>query len=332
MGTYREARQTGARLDHLTCRGFMRLVVPGVTAAIVAATIVYRAPSASASQRTVPAASESFAVGMLRVDHFGSAGRTPIIFIPALFCGASQWQREISALSDRYDVYALTLPGFDGRARDPGGDLMNRAVADISALIKSRHLDRPILVGHSLGGTLAILFASQRSAEIRGVVAAEGGYPVGNTVAEREGSVARSTAPYRNIDRATFGDSLRAHMLQYVITKKSDVDSVQLAASRSDPAAVVDWLSAALLLDLTPELYQIQNPLTEIVPYDTTVDPYVGFPSLAAKNAAYQKFLAHAPRASLVMIDHARHFVMIDQPEAFDRALYAAIEADAKGS
>jgi hypothetical protein len=29
-----------------------------------------------------------------------------------------------------------------------------------------------------------------------------------------------------------------------------------------------------------------------------------------------------------VMIDHARHFVMIDQPRLFDRALYAAIEAD----
>ena len=33
-----------------------------------------------------------------------------------------------------------------------------------------------------------------------------------------------------------------------------------------------------------------------------------------------------------VRIDQARHFVMIDQPEKFDSALYAAIEADAKGS
>ncbi|HEV7705014.1 MAG TPA: alpha/beta hydrolase [Gemmatimonadaceae bacterium] len=310
----------------------MRLVVSVVSAVAIVVTAVSHVPSAFATQRAIPSATETFEVGMLRVERFGSAGRTPIIFIPALFCGASQWQREISVLSNRYDVYAITLPGFDGRARDTGGDLMSRAVADISTLIKSRHLDRPILVGHSLGGTIAILFASQHSGDIRGVIAAEGGYPAGATQAERERSVAASTAPYRNIDRTAFGDSLRAHMLQYVITKKSDVDSVQRTAARSDPAAVVDWLSAALSLDLTPQLYHIGNPLTEIVPFDTTVDPYVGFASLAAKTAAYQKFLARAPRASLVMIDHARHFVMIDQPEKFDRALYAAIEADAKGS
>ena len=297
-----------------------------VSAAIVAATGVSAAPSVVAKHKATPNSIETFSVGMLRVEHFGTTGRTPIIFIPALFCGASQWQREISALSSRYDVYALTLPGFDGRARDPGGDLMNRAVADISTLIQSRHLDRPILVGHSLGGTLAILFASKHSGEVRGVVSAEGGYPAGATLADREKSVAASTAPYRNIDRSAFGDSLRAHMLQFVITKKSDVDSVQLAAARSDPAAVVDWLSAALLLDLSTQLASDASPLTEIVPFDSTVDPYVGFASEAAKKAAYEKFLSHAPRASLVMIEHSRHFVMIDQPEAFDRALYAAVE------
>jgi len=310
----------------------MRLLVSMASASIAMATGVHAVPSVVAEHSATPVSSETFTVGMLRVDHFGTAGRPPIIFIPALFCGASQWQREISALSSRYDIYALTLPGFDGRSRDPGGDLMNRAVADISSLIQSKHLDRPILVGHSLGGTLAILFASKHSADVRGVVAAEGGYPAGATLADREKSVAASTAPYRNIDRAAFGDSLRAHMLQYVITKKSDVDSVQLTAARSDPAAVVDWLSAALLLDLSTQLASVASPLTEIVPFDTTVDPYVGFASLAAKTAAYQKFLAHAPRATLVMIDHSRHFVMIDQPDPFDRALYAAIDADAKGS
>ena len=308
----------------------MRFVILAVGVAIAGVTPVFPPPSAAALQPASSVAAESFFVGMLRVEHSGTAGRPPLIFIPALFCGASQWQREISALSTRYDIYALTLPGFDGRSRDPGGDLMNRAVADISSLIRSRHLDRPVLVGHSLGGTLAILFATQHSAEVRGVVAAEGGYPAGETNAERERSVEASTAPYRNIDRAALGDSLRAHMLQYIITRKSDVDSVQRVAARSDPTAVVDWLSAALLLDLSTELHRIESPLTEIVPFDSTIDPYVGFASKAAKTAAYEKFLAHASRTSLVMIDHSRHFVMIDQPEAFDRALYAAIEADAK--
>jgi pimeloyl-ACP methyl ester carboxylesterase len=301
------------------------------TGALAVAFVLASASVTSASPRAPAIATRStdtFNVGMLRVEHYGRAGRPPIIFIPALFCGASQWQREIAALGDRYDIYALTLPGFDGRPRDAGGNLMDRATADISTLIQTRHLDHPILVGHSLGGTLAILFATHRSNEVRGVIAVEGGYPLAPTAEQRAERVRQATTPYRGIDRRTLGDSLRTHMLQYVITRKSDVDSVEAIAARSDPVAVVDWMREALQLDLTAQLKRITVPLTEIVPFDQNIDPYQGFASLDAKRTQYRAFLSHAKRGSLVMIDHSRHFVMIDQPQAFDRALYAAIDGD----
>jgi pimeloyl-ACP methyl ester carboxylesterase len=298
------------------------------TSALAAAFAFVGARTPSASPRAPAGAaqpSDAFDVGMLRVEHHGSAGRPPIIFIPALLCGASQWQREIAALGDRYDIYALTLPGFEGRPRGAGGHLMDRAAADISTLIKSRHLDHPILIGHSLGGTLAILFATHRSNEVRGVIAVEGGYPLAPTAEQREERVRQATAPYRGVVQRALGDSLRARMLQYVITRKSDVDSVEAIAARSDPVAVVDWMSEALQLDLTRQLEQITVPLTEIVPFDESIDPYQGDSSLTAKSARYRAFLNHAKRGSLVMIDHSRHFVMIDQPQAFDGALYTAI-------
>ena len=299
--------------------------------ALVAA-FAYLGPGVPAAPPPIPTtarSTEAFSVGMLRVEHYGKTGAPAIIFIPALFCGASQWQREITALADRYDIYALTLPGFDGRPRDDGGNLMKRATADISTLIERRHLDHPILVGHSLGGTLAIFFAEHRSSALRGVVVVEGGYPVASTAEERDARVQQATAPYRGIDRRALGDSLREHMLQYVITRKAAVDSVEAIAARSDPAAVVEWMSDALRLDLTPELAKVTVPLTEIVPFDKDIDPYQGFSSLSAKSDRYRAFLSHAPHGSLKMIDHSRHFVMIDQPKAFDRALYAAIDAQA---
>jgi pimeloyl-ACP methyl ester carboxylesterase len=269
---------------------------------------------------------ETFDIGMLRVEHFGSPGHTPIIFIPALFCGSWQWQREIAALSDKYDIYALTLPGFDGRPRDTGSDLMDRAASDISALIRTRNIDHPIIVGHSLGGTLAILFGENHPREARSIIAVEGGYPIAPTLAAREQRVNASTAPYIGLDSSAFGSALRTNMLQYVITSRTDIDSMERLAARSDPAAVVQWMRAALVLDLTPQLQNVTVPLTEIVPFDSTIDPYQGFASEAAKHAAYLTWLAHVQNSSVIMIDHSRHFVMLDQPAAFDRILFARIE------
>ena len=286
-----------------------------------------RVTGAMSTNVVIPNIDETFEVGMLRVEHRGIPGGTPIIFIPALFCGSWQWERQIAALSDRYDIYALTLPGFDGRPRDTGGKLMDRAVSDLSELIRSRHLNRPILVGHSLGGTLAILFAETHPSQPGAVVVADGGYPVAPTAALREQQAKGSTAPYLGLHSgAAFGAVLRKNMLQYVITNKVDIDSMERRASRTDPGAMVEWMRAALLLDLTPGLRSIRVPLTEIVPSDSVIDPYRGFSTEQAKRAAYESWVSHAPHGSVVMIPQSRHFVMLDQPTEFDRALYAAIE------
>lgn len=283
----------------------------------------------SVPSRATPVA-EAFDVGMLHVERFGRKGREAVIFIPALACGSWQWNREIDSLANRYDVYAVTLPGFDGRPFAAAGDsapssLMQHATADLSRLIRERHLARPIIVGHSLGGTLAVLFGATHADEPGAIIAVEGGYPVAPTPGERATRVEASAAPYDSATSSTLASVLRARMLRYVITSPTDVDSVAKYASRSDPAAIAAWLRAALSLDLTGRLSAITAPLLEIVPFDSTIDPYQGFASRAAKAEAYTAWLAHAPHGSLRMIAPSRHFVMFDRPGQFDDLLLTAI-------
>ena len=279
---------------------------------------------ASVAQRHV-APSAVFHSGILQVERFGVDGRRPLIFVPALFCGSWEWNAQINALSNDYAVFVVTLPGFDGRPMVSGDALMERAARGLHLLIETKHLKRPIVIGHSLGGTLAVFFAERYPNDAAGIVTVEGGYPVAPTQALRDARVAQTVKPFEGIPKSELGAALRKNMLRYTITSASDVDTVERLAARSDPEAIVAWLRAALTLDLTPALSSISVPFTAIVPFDGEIDPYQGFKSLDQKRAAYARWASHARYGKVILIDNSRHFVMFDQPKLFAQALQSAL-------
>ncbi len=302
----------------------MRKFLSIFTAVWVLLSIVPLSSQASVAQRHV-AANAAFDSGILRVERFGVRGGRPLVFIPALFCGSWEWNAQINALSNRYDVFVVTLPGFDGRPMVSGDTLMERAAHGLHLLIETRDLKRPIVIGHSLGGTLAVFFAERYPNDAAGIVTVEGGYPIAPTQAMRDARVAQTVKPFEGIAQSELGPALRKNMLQYTITSTHDVNTVEWLAARSDPEAIVAWLRAALTLDLTPGLSSITVPFTAIVPFDKAIDPYNGFKSLDQKRAAYVRWTAHARYGKVIVIDNSRHFVMFDQPKLFAQALQSAL-------
>jgi pimeloyl-ACP methyl ester carboxylesterase len=267
----------------------------------------------------------TFDAGVLRVERFGNPAARSIVFIPALFCGSWQWNAQINSLAPTYDILVVTLPGFDGRPPVEGDDLMQRAAQSLHVLLTTHRLNRPIVVGHSLGGTISVYYAEHFPHDMTGVVTVEGGYPLATTQAARDAYVAKSTAAYEGIDRRAVGEVIRKQTLQYTITSKTDVDEVEPLAARTDPSAVRAWMRAALTLDLTPELQRVRVPLTVIIPFDPDIDPYQGFQSAEAKLAAYARWVAKVPNAKVILITPSRHFVMFDQPVNFEQDLETAL-------
>jgi pimeloyl-ACP methyl ester carboxylesterase len=97
------------------------------------------------------------------------------------------------------------------------------------------------------------------------------------------------------------------------------IDAARLTA-RSDPAAVASYIGAVLAQDLRPRLASITAPVLVLAPYFA---PDLGAQGITAaeKVAYYRELMTGTRRLEVAPVDNARHFAMIDQPQAFNDAL-----------
>jgi pimeloyl-ACP methyl ester carboxylesterase len=265
-------------------------------------------------------------VGTLKVERHGDHGR-PVILIPGLQGGPWVWQQTIAALEKNHVVYAVTLAGFDGMpAPTAGGNLFDRADASLQQLIEQQKIEKPVLVGHSLGGTLALRFAGEHAGLISGVVAVDG-LPIfpGMDRVSAEQRLAMA-AQMREKMAAVTPDQFQAQDLGYM--QHIGVIDPQLAAryapmnARSDIKASAEYMAEDLAADLRPGLKNANVPILEISPYnapDFSQPPMVMTEQQKAEY--YQSLLANAPNAKVVSISPSRHFVMLDQPVKFQQTL-----------
>ena len=107
----------------------------------------------------------------------------------------------------------------------------------------------------------------------------------------------------------------------------------RFAKSPEGQKLVLDWSKASsqsvvgratydlLTTDVRGELAAIRTPVTLLYPYD----PAMGA-SAAAIDKTYADSYAALPGVTLKRVDDARHFIMLDQPQAFASAVEAFLK------
>lgn len=87
------------------------------------------------------------------------AGNTSIIFIPGFACSGEVWKETTANYEKEYTCYTLTMAGFAGAKPQPDATFENWETG-IANFIKTNKIDKPILIGHSMGGGLALALAA----------------------------------------------------------------------------------------------------------------------------------------------------------------------------
>lgn len=84
----------------------------------------------------------------------------PMILIPGLSSHGSVWNDTVAKYKDNYQTHVVTLPGFAGVApMDLSSGFLVPIKEELLNYIENNNLKDPILIGHSLGGFMAMLMA-----------------------------------------------------------------------------------------------------------------------------------------------------------------------------
>ena len=109
--------------------------------------------------------------GSIAVRLEGAGPKTPVVFAHSLGGGLNQWSAQIAHLRPTRQVVALDMRGH-GRSEPPRDRnyTMVAMAGDIEAVTNVLKIDRFVLIGHSMGGSVAVAFAGMHPERVAGLL------------------------------------------------------------------------------------------------------------------------------------------------------------------
>jgi esterase len=108
----------------------------------------------------------------LAYRYFGGEGRPPLVILHGLLGASRNWQSVGRVLAEEFEVFAVDLRNH--------GDSPHHAEMGYAALARDleawrvrQGIDRFLLIGHSLGGKIAMRYACQHPAQVLGLIIAD---------------------------------------------------------------------------------------------------------------------------------------------------------------
>jgi pimeloyl-ACP methyl ester carboxylesterase len=261
--------------------------------------LVAAALCAACGDRTMSASRVSGPAGALALDDGGSGG-LPVVFVHSLAGNSTHWSKQLEHLRRARRAVALDLRGH-GRSEPPkNGDYTIAAMAgDVAAVADTLGLDRFVLVGHSIGGGVALAYAGAHPDRVAGLVLVD---PIGDgkqiPPAEAKAYLAGFETNY---------DSTSREYWTTVAGPDSVIRKRLLADLKATPGeAVVQGLRDIMQFDPHPALARYSGPKLSVV------TPHNDMPSSLHRLG---KGFPHR------LVEGTGHWIQLDKPEEFNRLL-----------
>lgn len=255
----------------------------------------------------------------LKIEVVGK-GR-PVLMIPGLNSAGETWTETCAALqADHVQCHIVTLPGFAGQpsAQDANkaawlNDMRDRLLAYVDA----RKLKHPVVMGHSLGGFLALQMAIKQPERFDRVVIVDALTFMGavqNPLATSETTKPMAEAMRTRMieqDDASYRAGVSANLKGMVHDPKR-VETLAEWGNASDRAITAEAMYEMMTTDLRADVSRIRVP-TLVLGAWAAYAPYGATKESTA--AIYKAQYAKLDGVRVEMSEGGYHFLMWDDPQ-----------------
>lgn len=244
----------------------------------------------------------------------------PILFFPGFGCTAEVWDEAVAELSKTHQCHAFTFAGF-GNVPSIETPWLSRIKDEVIGYVKEKKLKKPILVGHSLGGTLSLWLASLektmfKKAILVDALPASAALMIPNYKGEKINYDNPQSKMMPGMDNTAF-TAMNSQTIPYMCLNKDKQKMIATWLNQADRKTYVYGYIDMLNLDLREDIAKISIPviiLAATIPDQATVQKTYA--------AQYEKL----PSVRILYAQNSAHFVMYDQPEWFLDTLMKTIK------
>ena len=242
---------------------------------------------------------------------WGAAEQRPILFLHGGSAHARWWDFVVPALADRHRCVALDLRGHGDSAWPETLDYrLETHAADVAAVFDALDLRDAVVVGHSFGGFVAMLFAPRGGPRLSALVVVDSRARISERSARylealrklphpRYASLEEALQRFRLLPAAHRArPDVLAHVIRHGLTQTADGTWTLKFDRRA--------MAGTPAQDLSPHLAAVRCPILAVR----------GELSEIVSPAGLLEFGAANPRIATAELAGAHHHVMLDQPAA----------------
>jgi pimeloyl-ACP methyl ester carboxylesterase len=242
--------------------------------------------------------------------HVEKTGKgTPVIFLPGFITPGSVWTETVKNLKGKHEAHLVSYAGFNGLA--PIAMPWYATIKnELVAYIKANKLTNIKLIGHSMGGNLAVDVAAEVGSALDRIIIVDALACMRDVMMPGVPAEAlQYESPYNkqmlemSADAFAQTANMMAEGMTSVPEKQMLLKSWILEADRT---TYVYGYTDLLKLDLRPTLATIQVPVLILG---------APFPTKEIVMPNYEKQYANLTNKTLEIAPGGRHFIMFDQPE-----------------